>query len=299
MVIGCGSVGSEVIHALSDLPARWTLLDSAAVSIFNPLRQWFGTADIGLPKVDVLQRRMSRTRVRPIRTELRGEKETSRRFFDQLLTQDPPDVVLLSTGTADHLPLAQVLWRRGIAHVAACAYPQARYFEVCAVSPAERTPCLSCLRGHLYAGPQSAPPLRDEVAQLLYQNLDDEQRQRVYTDLVAEPATCIETGRIADVTAMVLTELLAPSSRRSPWFTRMLANDTNLLLGANTVQQQSDGSFAFGLSYTGQVIRLGRDDIVGTGRSRQCRVCGRTMRVVHRVRQPVAPDEAIARALLD
>ena len=69
---------------------------------------------------------------------------------------------MLATGTADHGPLAELLWRKGVPYVAACAYPQARFFEVMPVIPAEATPCLSCFRGHLYRGIESSGT-RDSV----------------------------------------------------------------------------------------------------------------------------------------
>jgi len=295
MVIGCGSVGSEVIRWLAREPIRWTLVDSSRVSIFNPHRQWFGTDEVGQAKVDALARRLAPSSVRPVRAELHGDNLER---LAQLIDADRPDVVLLATGTADHGPLAELLWRKGVPHVAACAYPQARFFEVMPVIPAEATPCLSCFRGNLYRGVESSAPMSDELAHFLYRELSPVERDRAYVDLVAEPATPIETGRIAEVAGRCLVELLAAPAQRSDWFNRLLQGGTTCLLGGSVVEQRGAGETAYGITFAGQVVRLGVDDVVGAGDSLTCRVCGRTLEVKHRVELPAANEDDVDLALL-
>lgn len=295
MVIGCGSVGSEVIRWLSREPLRWTLVDSSRVSIFNPHRQWFGTDEVGQAKVDALARRLVPAQVRPVRAEIHADNLDR---LAQLIDSDRPDAVLLATGTADHGPVAELLWRKGVPHVAACAYPQARFFEVMPVIPAEATPCLSCFRGNLYRGIESSAPMSDELAHFLYRELTPAERDRAYIDLVAEPATPIETGRIAEVAGRCLVELLAPAARRSQWFKRLLAEATSCLLGGSVVEPRGPGETAYGITFAGQVVRLGVDDVVGSGAALTCPVCGRTLEVKHRVELPAADEDAVDLALL-
>jgi len=290
LVIGCGSVGSEAIRALARAGARWTLVDPGRVTIFNPHRQWFGTGELGELKVSALRRRLGPERVRARRWRV-GERELAR--LGRLLEEDPPDAALLATGTADHTALARLLWERGVPHVAAVAYPRARFFEVAVVVPREGTPCLSCFRGHLYRGFERAPALDDELARFLYQELDDRQRERAYLELVAEPATPIETARVAEVAARCLAQLVLPASARAPWLRRLLDAGTTCLLGGNVAEEG-----AYGIDYPGQVVRLGLEDVTGVESERRCEACGRVLVVHHRQVMPALSDEgALDRAL--
>jgi hypothetical protein len=153
---------------------------------------------------------------------------------------------------------------------------------------------LSCFRGHLYRGRESAPPMSDELSRFLYQELAPEERERAYVDLVAEPASAIETGRIADVAARCLAE--APGAR-SRWIRRLVQAGTTCLLGGNVVELSPDGP-AYGLTHAGQVVRLGLEDLAGAASSRRCEACGRDLEVIHRVELPGAPAAAVDRALL-
>ncbi len=276
MVVGCGSLGSEAVRMLE--PARFTLVDDATVTVYNLARQWFGAADVGRAKVDALQDRLDNTRT--WRTRLEAADLPA---FEARLREDPPDVVLLATGTHHHAMLAERLWHLGIPHVAACCYPRARYFEVSVIAPREHTPCLHCFRGHLYRGP--AEPIPDDVAAFLYEPATDEVRAQRYTDLVAEPASQLETLRAAHVLARCAVELLSPT--RSPWFTRVLAESTTCLLGGNVAG-------AYGITHPGQVLRLGRDDIAGPTDQIRCDVCRRTMQVALRDDLPPLDDAADA-----
>jgi hypothetical protein len=289
LVIGCGSVGSEAIRALSAHGARWTFVDGARVTTFNLSRQWFGAEEVGDFKVDALQRRVPQSRA--LRTSLDASKLD---VLEALLRADPPDVALLATGTHHHGMLGDLLWRLGIAHVAACCYPQARFFELSIVSPRERTPCLSCFRGHLYRGVPEPAPMTDEIASFLYRPMDDADRERAYTDLVAEPATKIETFRVAELLARCAVELLA--HERSPWFGRLLAESTTCLLGGNVARRLPTGDHAYGIRTPGQVIRLGVDDLAGADDT-TCMTCGRTLHVTLRDELPAIPDAADAALL--
>jgi hypothetical protein len=287
-VVGCGSVGSEAIRALAGAGARWTLVDDARVTVFNLARQWYGAGEVGLLKVEALAARLAPAPVFawPARLEVSGLGALAAR-----LAADPPDVVLLATGTHHHGMLGELLWRLGIPHVAACCYPQARYFEVSVVSPREGTPCLHCFRGHLYRGAPEPPPMTDEVARFLYRPMPDAQRERAYTDLVAEPATRIETLRAAEVLARCALELCAP--RRAPWFQRVLSSGTTCLLGGNVAHPLPGGGHAYGIREAGQVIRLGLEDVAGAEDSIECGACGRRMEVALRdPPPPVLGDDA-------
>jgi len=293
LLIGCGSVGSELARLLAGSGARWTLCDAGRVSPFNPSRQWFGSAEVGQLKVRALAKRLRPARVRTLPLRLGAELAP----LERLLEEDPPDAALLATGTADHGPLARLLFQRGVPHLAACAYPRARYFEVALMLPGEGTPCLDCFRGHLYRGLETAPPLEDELSHHLYCELSGEARERALVELVAEPATRIETARIAAVAGQCLVELLRPPAERSPWVGRLLAAGTTCLLGGNVVERVGE-EHAYGITYPGQVVRLGLENVADVERERVCPSCGRRLEVRHSLALPAADDEAIDRALL-
>lgn len=287
MVVGCGGVGSEVARTLRESVARWTLVDGGKVSAFNPSRQWFGLAEVGERKVEALARRLAPAPVRAVSQSL-SEDEAG--VLSRLLSDDRPDLVILATGTASDASLAPVLWRDGVPHLVAYAYPQARFFEVTAIVPAERTPCAHCFRGHLYKGAESQTPVSDEVARFLYSRPGATERDRLYADLVAEPATKIETSRLADVVARCAAELLLPKAQRAAWLARMLDDGTTCLLGANVVERRDDGRLAYGMTTPGQVVRLGLADVAGAEQQVTCGVCGRRLQVVHRADLPAGDD---------
>ena len=151
------------------------------------------------------------------------------------------------------------------------------------------------MRGHVFSGVEAAPPIDDELASFLYRDVDPRERERDYVNLVAEPATPIETGRIADLVALCTQQILAHP--RAAWFQRMLDESTTLLLGGNVVDDRG-GELAYGIATPGQVLRLGLEDIAGASASRTCESCGREVHVTHRVQIPQATDADVDAALV-
>lgn len=282
LVVGAGSVGSEVARLLSC--SRLTLVDAARVSVFNPQRQWFSTNEIGAFKVEALRDRLPNVRSVPVAADAS--------LLAELIARDRPDVCVLATGTHHTSELARVLWRHDVPFVACCAYPQARFFEVLVCDPRERTPCYECFRGHLYRGVESRPVVADEVSSFLYRQADAQTRDAAYKDLVAEPASAIETGRVADVATVCALEL---GTAKSPWLTRMIAEGTTCLIGGNTVDLTANGDAAYGITRPGQVVRVGLDDLVGD--EHNCGTCARKLRPAHRLQREtlsaVAEDAAM------
>ncbi|MBW2702866.1 MAG: ThiF family adenylyltransferase [Deltaproteobacteria bacterium] len=299
MVIGLGSLGSEAIRLLRRKDLRWTLVDPAEVSLHNPIRQWYGTEEIGQSKVACLARRLRSTRVRSVPEKLEDDGIKLR----ALIKADRPDLVLLSAGTAEHANLADVLWEESLPHISVLAYPRARFFEITAVVPKENTPCLDCYRGRLYSGPQASLPIDEELSSFLYERVAPEDRERIGRELVAEPATPIDTNRIAEVAARIAAELLSAPLKRSFWMQRLLNQNTTCLLGGNTIEQKENGNYAYGLSQAGQVIRLGLEDIAGYEEVTRCNTCGRSLQIHHHIETPPSAEsifdpEQLTQALL-
>ena len=271
-IVGVGSVGSEVARLLGRLGARLTLIDAAAVSVFNPQRQWFSTSEIGAPKVVALRSRLARATALNV--------DANEAVLSDLIASDRPDYVVLSTGTHHHHALARTLMQHGIPHVVTCAYPQARFFEVLIVDPTRGTPCYDCYRGHLHRGVQSRPKVPDDVSSFLYIEPDAAKRDAAYRDLVAEPASAIETSRVADLATACLIGL----AQRAPWLERALEENTLCLIGGNTTDTLEGGDPAYGIKHAGQVVRVGLDDLVGDDHT--CVTCGRTLLTEHKPEVP-------------
>lgn len=292
MVVGCGSVGSEAIGWLTPHAHLWTLVDDGVVSVFNLPRQWFGAAEVGHHKVVALASRLGPG------TCAVPEKMDDPEVFRALLRERTPDVVLLATGTHHAGTLSKVLWEERIPYVVASCYPQARYAEVNVIHPARGTPCHHCFRGHLYAGTPATAPMTDDVAQFVYAQPTDASRTRAYEDLVAEPATHVETFRAATLAARCTSALLA--STPPLWLSRMFTDGTTVLLGAAAVAHAEDGSPAYGLTRPGQVVRLGLPDLTGDTDERTCGVCAAHLHVPLAQALPTldsaAEEEAMLRA---
>lgn len=295
LVIGVGSLGSEFVRLLAASGCRWTLADPGRVSLHNPVRQWYGTSEIGRPKVNCLADRLRPHRVRPI---LGAFGERTLPHFQALIEEDPPDLALLASGTLDHAALSEKLWALGVPHLAACAFPRARFFEVSPILPAENTPCLHCFRGHLYRGAEAVPALDEELSRFLYEEVPAHGRDQAWTDLVAEPASALETSRIAEVAGRCALEMLRPPPDRAGWFSNLLTESTTCLLGSNRPQKTEDGDWAYGITYPGQVIRLGLGDLAGAEDSLSCPVCHRHLQITHRLQLPTSDDTLIDHALL-
>ncbi len=295
MLVGLGSVGSEVARRLVGRGCRWTLVDDGVVSVFNPHRQWYGCDEIGRAKTDALAARLAPEPVRRVQRRLDADSVAA---LVALIEADRPDLCVLTTGTDDDAALAGALWQRGVPHLAAYAYPQARFFELAVVLPEAETPCLACLRGHLWAGSEPRTPVTDEVAHFLYQEPDAARRAAAYQNLVAEPATPVETNRLAAVVAQTAAQALAAPVERARWFARLCAAKTTCLLGGNVADELSPGVFAYGITRPGQVVRLGLDDLTGASARRTCEVCGRALETAVPLALPACADAEVDAALL-
>lgn len=264
VIVGAGSVGSEVARLLQPLGLRLSVVDPAQVSVFNLLRQWYDAADVGQPKAAVLAARVN------------GEAVVAEASPELLAALGRPDGLVLATGTHAHEPLAEWAWQNAVPHVAASAYPRARFFEVLAIDPRAGTPCFACHRGHLYRGVRSRPALPDALQSFLY-SAPEAERELAYRDLVAEPAAAIETVRIASVAARAIHAMLSPVPPE--WWRRARDEETVCLLGGNTTaRDDATGEPAYGITSVGQVVRLGLDELCSS--ARQCPVCQRPLPAV-------------------
>jgi hypothetical protein len=271
MIIGCGSLGSYIAAELATTVQRLVLVDPGNVSAYNPIRQCYRSDQIGAPKVlalaDELVRRhgSQAAELIPLRQQLSTEEQ-----IEPLLARYNPDLVVLATGTNADFALARALRSAGIAHLAARCYNRARFWEAIVV-PTTDGPCLGCLRGQLYIGAQ--PPATPEEAAAYV----------APGELVAEPATLIESGWAAQCIAELAIQCLAPDGLREQWFRRAVVAQQTCFIGGAYAVRAADQQWAYGIERPGQVQAYGAAQIAGSATERICADCGRRWNVYYRV----------------
>jgi hypothetical protein len=285
MVIGLGSLGSIVADTLYDLGANLILIDGEEVAAANPIRQIYGFDQIGEAKARACIARLaylqdgtwqetasdSQWLLRRGEQTLSGFKATITQDSENLteiislIGEHQPDVAVVATGTEHDRAISRLLRSASIPHVIVSCYARARFFEAIVVDNQDG-PCFGCVRGHLYLGRQP--------------DLTLEQRARYVSsehDLVAEPATRIETARAADTAAHIACGLLQP--RNAVWLNRALEEEQIFFLGGNNVERDGQGDPAYGIELPGQLRLFGLQDIAGRGSYVECWDCGRHLPV--------------------
>ena len=263
LVVGLGSLGSLIALALGRVVQRLVLVDGATVTTANPARQLYRAAALGRPKAAAL--------AAELHARLGADAPTlgtvtanlhSEATLTDLVAAEGITLAVLTTGTSADFALARGLRAAGVPHLAARCYPRARYWETMLV-PDTQTPCLGCLRGHLYTGP-TPPPTPEEAA-----------RYTAPGDLQGEPATLVESGWAAACVSRLALQLLAPPGLREGWMLDLLANAHTCLLGGAYALDEGRGP-AYGLTRPGQVRAYGVASIAGAASERVCADCGRT-----------------------
>ncbi|KAF0214584.1 MAG: hypothetical protein FD167_5253, partial [bacterium] len=258
LVIGLGSLGSVVAETLANLGASLILIDGEKVDVANPIRQIYQVDQVGQAKASACAELVAKKS---------NSKETSQRFFayqfaispeeksllqlENVLIEHKIDVAVVATGTGNDRIISQALVVKNIPHVVVSCYERARFFEAIIVD-GKGGPCFGCVRGHLYLG--VAP------------SLTPEQRARYVSsehDLMAEPATRVETGRAADLAAHIAYSLLNLGT--TPWLSRALAEEQTFFLGGNATELQPNGKWVYTIELPGEVKIFGLDNIIGRG----------------------------------
>ncbi|MBK7994945.1 MAG: hypothetical protein IPK14_16635 [Blastocatellia bacterium] len=96
-------------------------------------------------------------------------------------------------------------------------------------------------------------------------------------DLMAEPATRVETSRASDLATHLAWGLL--NLAETSWLERALATDMTFFLGGNTSEKQKE-QWVYDIKIPGEVKIFGLTDITGRGNYIECWDCGRKLDVV-------------------
>lgn len=277
LIVGCGSLGSLIARDLATVVRRLVLADGGMVSVFNPARQLYPAARAGQPKAIALCAELS-ARLGPDApdlTALASDLDDEAQVAD-LAARYQPAIAVVATGSHADFALGRGLRAAGVAHLVGRCYPRARYWEAIVVADAA-APCLGCLRGQLYTGPQPAPT-PEEAA-----------RYTAPGDLQGEPATLIESGWAAACMSRLALQLLAPPGLREGWFADLLAQQQTCLIGGAYAERTSvpdePAAWAYGIARPGQVRAYGLAEVIGSAATRVCGDCGRQWAVRYRVRE--------------
>ncbi len=281
LIIGLGSLGSLIAEHFARKRSSIVGIDFKEVSLFNPVRQIYGTEHVGMQKSIALSKILTDKMSSPM---VAGEKKTfigfdkeienseaGEAFMDMIINAYHPDLIVLATAHPSEVMVTDLARRRGIPHIVTKCYPRARWFEITVVDPFEG-PCFSCLQSRLYTG--AAASLTEE--QIAAYTTDDTDHM-----LQAEPATRIETGRCVDIAARLGSQLMQEYEDRAPWFNRMLEEQRTCLIGGNYSEyrqsEQGDGEWTYGVEVPGAVALYGVKNFLGseTEKTVICRYCGR------------------------
>lgn len=145
VVAGCGSVGSRVAEDLvRSGVGRVVLIDPDEVSEANMARSVYTRADIGVPKVWALARRLRDISPHTAVTCLMGPLQE---HGGTALAAAPDLLVLATDDMVEQGDLAARAYTRGVPQVSCALYRKAAAGEVCVVMPVLGTPCWGCAVG--------------------------------------------------------------------------------------------------------------------------------------------------------
>ena len=258
-------------------------VDCKDVSRFNPVRQIYGTDDVGQPKpealVRILARRLdpggqwstsdegpitfTRTAQRALGAAQLHISDRRRQSGDRLrevLEQFKPTMAVVGMGRSkdDNFTATAELRRRGILHVTPTAFPSVTHFKHI-VTDGLQGPCYDCLQGHLPLDGGAGPTLQPEAREMFYGG--------------TQPATLAETYPSAHSLLRLVHDLMLPRPARPVYLMRELASERNCFVGSNRVEE-TDAGWLYGLDQPFSMVTYGVADLVGAAARRRC-ACGR------------------------
>lgn len=282
LVLGLGTASLFCAEA-SLLSPHLCLLDAKEVSPFNPVRQVYGTDDIGRPKPEALAA-ILRRRVAPGdgwtvhddgplkvwarawcsisegTLHLREDDDDSRACFEAILDRFRPTlaVVGMGRGKDDNFTATTILRRRGIRHITPSAFPAVTHYKH-VLTDGERGPCYDCIQGHLPLDGGAGPTLADPIRELYYGG--------------TQPATLAETLPSAHSLLRLAIGLALPRPARPAFLTAELDAERVCFVGAN-LAERGPGGWLYGVDRPFAMVTYGVSDLVGSGKDRRC-ACGR------------------------
>jgi len=260
LVVGCGSLGSQVARTLVAAGAarELILVDPARVTPDDLVSEFYTAAQVGQNKADALAQSLLRlvpagqnhgwmvsvfaeswngtiTRNAAWSFARVAHRAGRNAHFAALLTSLRPALVIVTVGKDADNELAALLRERGIPHIVGRCDTDVLHYEAVVVDGAQGL-CFRCLGGDLFAPANTGTQ-----------------------------GTMVETGRAADLLARLAWQLGVPPAARAAWFAQLLAAGRNVLIGGNGVGRVrllpptpgAEPPATYGISVPGQVVAQG------------------------------------------
>jgi hypothetical protein len=251
LVVGLGSLGSVTATWLAPWVTRLVLVDPDCVEVANLVRQAYTHAEVGGPKAVALSARLTaehpHLRCDAVVGALKDEGAVA-----HLIRQYGVTAALVTTGTEADFALARALRSHALPHVVGRCYARARYWEGVVVDGSQGSSYAE-VRRHVMAGPTPQPTPEQRAA------------YGAVGELVAEPATAMETGWAAAWLARLMGQMLVPPALREGWFWARLAAGATCWIGGlvveNVTEAGSDAGAAYGVDVPGVVHAWSADEI--------------------------------------
>lgn len=276
MIIGCGTASLLVGEAIN-FYRKIILVDCKNVSVFNPVRQLYGTEEIGKVKVFSAQRilmerigtRKDEYEIDASQLRLKEEDGASVEKLHALLDEYKPTIVIVGMGQTrdDNFIATKILRDRGIKHIVPAAFPLATHYKHIVVD-GKNGPCYTCLQGRLPIDNEGAAPITEEQREMFYGEGDFEEK--------TQPATIIETWPSVHSALLLAVQLSLPENERNDWFREKMKAGETCFVGGN-VSIKNDGNYLYGIKFPGQIITYSDGDIFTAMEGELCVDCGRNL----------------------
>jgi len=283
LVMGLGTASLFCAEA-GILFSRMVFVDCKDVSIFNPVRQIYGTAQVGREKadamVDILCGRLDpagqwasqedgavsyrctdHLALGSASIRLSAQDPSSVALFGDLLDRVRPTMAVVGMGRSqdDNFIATAELRRRGIRHITPTAFPAVTHYKHI-LTDGPDGPCYDCLQGHLPLDGGAGPTLSREEQEMFYGG--------------TQPATLAETYPSAHSLLRLARDLALPRAARPVYLLRELAAERNCFVGANRVERR-DGQWLYGMDRPFSMVTYGVSEMIGSESRRRCS-CGRS-----------------------
>ena len=240
LVAGVGSLGSVAGQQLAPWVERLVLVDPDCVELTNLVRQAYSYEQIGAAKAVALAQTIHAAHPHVLCDagvdRLHDEEQVAR-----LINRYGITAALVTTGTHADFAIGRALRDRGIPHVVGRCYGRARFWEGIVVD-GERGPSYEEMRRGVAAGPTPAPTPEEVAA------------YGAVGELVAEPATAMETGWAAMWLARLTQQMMMPRTLREGWLLARLAAGANCFIGGVVVEKgEGENGAAYGVDVAGKI----------------------------------------------
>lgn len=283
LVIGLGTASLFCAEAGMIFP-HMVFVDCKDVSIFNPVRQIYGTGQVGRPKPEALKdilcgrldptgqwesrrdgplsyRCTGRLALGSADNRLRAQDPSSMALFKDMLDRVRPTMAVVGMGRSrdDNFTATAELRRRGIPHVTPTAFPAVTHYKHI-LTDGQDGPCYDCLQGHLPLDGGAGPTLSTAEQEMFYGG--------------TQPATLAETYPSAHSLLRLVRDLSLPRAARPVYLLRELSAERNCFVGANRVERR-DGQWLYGMDHPFSMVTYGVGEMIGSASRRRCS-CGRS-----------------------